>query len=45
VVLSDPRLVTKRYGRALLEALPPARRVIGPWGEVRDEVSRFYRRE
>lgn len=45
VVLSDPRLVTKRYGRALLDALPPARRVVGPWGEVRGEVSRFYRRE
>lgn len=43
VVLSDPRLVTKRYGRALLDSLPPARRVIGAWGDVRREVSRFYR--
>lgn len=42
VVLSDPRVITKRYGRDLLNALPPARRVTGPWGAVRDEVSRFY---
>ena len=27
-------IVTKRYGRGLLEALPPARRVIGTWSEV-----------
>lgn len=43
VVLSDPRVVTKRYGRELLEALPPARRVIGAWGAIRGEVSAFYR--
>ncbi|WP_396200955.1 helicase C-terminal domain-containing protein [Gemmatimonas sp.] len=42
VVISDPRVVTKRYGRDLLNALPPAKRVMGPWGTVRDEVSRFY---
>lgn len=44
VVLSDPRVVTKRYGRDLLEGLPPARRVIGKWGDVRREVSAFYER-
>jgi len=43
VVLSDPRLLTKRYGRELLDALPPAKRVIGAWGEVRGDVARFYR--
>jgi ATP-dependent DNA helicase DinG len=42
VVISDPRVVTKRYGRDLLNALPPAKRLTGPWGTVRDEVSRFY---
>ncbi len=42
VVLSDPRVVTKRYGRDLLNALPPAKRVTGPWGTLRDDVSRFY---
>ncbi len=43
VVLSDPRVITKRYGRELLDGLPPARRVVGAWGEVRGEVSAFYR--
>lgn len=43
VVLSDPRLLTKRYGRELLDALPPAKRVVGAWGDVRGEVGRFYR--
>lgn len=42
VVLSDPRVMTKRYGRDLLDSLPPAARITGPWGEVRHEVSRFY---
>ena len=42
VVLSDPRVVTKRYGRDLLNALPPAKRVTGPWGTLRKDVSRFY---
>jgi ATP-dependent DNA helicase DinG len=43
VVLSDPRLLTKRYGRELLDALPPAKRVVGAWEDVRGEVGRFYR--
>ncbi|MEN9509734.1 MAG: hypothetical protein RLZZ621_2297, partial [Gemmatimonadota bacterium] len=43
VVLSDPRLLTKGYGRELLNGLPPARRVVGAWGAVLPEVSRFYR--
>jgi ATP-dependent DNA helicase DinG len=43
VVLSDPRLLTKRYGRELLDALPPAKRLVGAWGDVRGEVSRFFR--
>ena len=42
VVLADPRVVTKRYGRGLLEALPPARRVIGKWGVVVGRVREFY---
>ncbi|MCA0376557.1 MAG: helicase [Gemmatimonadetes bacterium] len=43
VVLSDPRVTTKRYGRELLDGLPPARRLVGPWGELRAQVSAFYR--
>jgi ATP-dependent DNA helicase DinG len=42
VVLSDPRVVTKGYGRDLLDALPPARRVVGPWRRVLADVEAFY---
>jgi ATP-dependent DNA helicase DinG len=42
VVVADPRIVTKRYGRGLLEALPPARRAIGRWRELVDRVREFY---
>ena len=42
VVLSDPRAVTKGYGRDLLDALPPARRAVGPWRRVLADVEAFY---
>jgi ATP-dependent DNA helicase DinG len=42
VVLSDVRLVTKGYGRDLLEALPPARRVVAPWKRALNDVEAFY---
>jgi ATP-dependent DNA helicase DinG len=42
VVISDPRIVTKGYGRDLLEALPPARRVAMPWTRALPEVQAFY---
>ena len=42
VVIADPRIVTKRYGRGLLEALPPARRAIGRWTGIVDRVREFY---
>ena len=42
VVLSDPRVLTKRYGVELLKALPPARRVSGRWSHCRAEIVRFY---
>ncbi len=42
VVIGDPRIVTKGYGRGLLEALPPARRAIGRWNSLRDHVAEFY---
>jgi ATP-dependent DNA helicase DinG len=44
VVLLDRRIVTKRYGRAMLDGLPPARRAIGSWEAVRDEVEEFFAR-
>jgi ATP-dependent DNA helicase DinG len=43
VVLSDPRIATKGYGRDLLRALPPARRLLVPWPKALPEVQAFYR--
>jgi ATP-dependent DNA helicase DinG len=42
VVLGDPRIVTKRYGRGLLNELPAARRAIGRWTNIAAEVRAFY---
>ncbi len=42
VVLCDPRVVTKAYGRSLLATLPPARRVVGRWNDLRRQVESFY---
>ena len=42
VVIADPRIVTKRYGRGLLEALPAATRAIGRWSVIVERVRGFY---
>jgi ATP-dependent DNA helicase DinG len=42
VILLDNRVVTRRYGQVLLASLPPARRVVAPWEQVRDEVEEFF---
>ncbi len=42
VVLCDPRVLRKSYGRALLSGLPPARRLEGDWASLKAELSRFY---
>jgi ATP-dependent DNA helicase DinG len=42
VALLDPRVLRKRYGPALLAGLPPARRLVGPWLELRGEVEEFF---
>ncbi len=44
VVLMDPRIVTKSYGRTLLASLPPAARVVGPWAAVRSAAEEFFAR-
>jgi ATP-dependent DNA helicase DinG len=44
VVIGDPRIVTKRYGRGLLDALPPAARAIGRWDSIVERVREFYSR-
>lgn len=42
VIICDPRVVTKSYGRRLTEGLPPATRLQGPWAMLRDELRAFY---
>lgn len=42
VAIGDPRVVTKGYGRELLDALPPARRRVGRWTELLPDVQEFY---
>ena len=42
IVLLDDRILTRRYGRILREALPPMPLVRGPWEVVRQEVEAFY---
>lgn len=42
VVILDRRIHARTYGAQLVRALPPARRIVGPWGRLRDEVAAFY---
>ena len=42
IVLVDPRVVSKSYGRTLLNALPPARRLVGAWPKVLEHIQSFY---
>jgi ATP-dependent DNA helicase DinG len=45
VVLLDRRVLEKSYGRYFLGSLPEAPLVTGPWHELRDLISAFYRPE
>jgi ATP-dependent DNA helicase DinG len=42
IVLMDPRVLTRAYGEMLLDTLPPARRIVGAWSEVRGELEPFF---
>jgi len=42
VVLLDPRVLRKRYGGALLEGLPDATRIVGPWNELIGPIREFF---
>jgi ATP-dependent DNA helicase DinG len=42
VVVADPRIVSKGYGRRLMQALPPARRVVARWSDALTEIREFY---
>ena len=45
VVLCDPRVLTKSYGRRMLAAVPPARRLAAPWRSLLVEIAAFYARD
>jgi ATP-dependent DNA helicase DinG len=42
VMLMDHRIVKRNYGDVLLTSLPPARRVVAPWHEVRGAAEEFF---
>lgn len=42
IVLADPRVVSKRYGRSLLDGLPPARRLVAPWATIVHQLTAFF---
>ena len=42
VVLLDSRIATRRYGRYLLDSLPPAPLVRGPWRRIEQRLREFY---
>jgi ATP-dependent DNA helicase DinG len=42
IVVLDPRLMSRPYGRYLRESLPPAPLVTGTWPELRDHLRLFY---
>ncbi len=45
IVLCDPRVLQKAYGRSLMRALPPARRLAGAWAELVPVIRDFYSRQ
>lgn len=42
VLILDRRLHTRSYGRRVIRALPPARRVNAPWRRVHEEITAFF---
>jgi ATP-dependent DNA helicase DinG len=42
IVILDPRLLSKGYGRYFLSSLPPAPLVTGPWPQLREQLRAFY---
>jgi ATP-dependent DNA helicase DinG len=42
IVILDPRLLARGYGRYFLESLPPAPLVTGTWTALREQLRRFY---
>jgi hypothetical protein len=44
VLLLDPRVVRKRYGRMVLGGLPRAERIVASWREIRTKCEDFFAR-
>ena len=42
VLLMDKRVLGRGYGQILLDSLPPARRFVGSWYEVREAANEFF---
>ncbi len=42
IVLADSRVVSKRYGRDLVDGLPPAARISGRWNDLIKQIHTFY---
>jgi len=42
IILMDSRVLTRGYGEMLLDTLPPARRIIGPWEDLRRQLVPFF---
>jgi ATP-dependent DNA helicase DinG len=42
IVIADPRVITRRYGRELVRDLPPARRMSGAWSSLVRQLQLFY---
>ncbi len=42
VVLLDPRVLSRTYGKVLIQSLPPARQAIGTWQEIRAAAEEFF---
>jgi len=42
VLLLDRRIHERRYGQVMLRSLPPARRVVGPWRRVAQDLHKLY---
>jgi ATP-dependent DNA helicase DinG len=42
VLLLDRRVHERWYGQVILRSLPPARRIVGPWRRVAEEMTAFF---
>lgn len=43
VVVMDSRISSMRYGKYLIDSLPPAKLIVAPWSTCQTELQTFYR--